>query len=187
MKEDISSYFDKTIALSQKTKAECLPLIEEISGEILDSLRNGGKIVLFGNGGSAADSQHIAAEFVNRFKLERKAIPALALSTDTSILTAIANDYSYENVFERQVEALVKKEDIVIAITTSGKSKNVLNALKKAKELGAKTVAFTGSGGTQGHADIELKIPSSETPRIQEMHSICGHIICELVENELFK
>lgn len=148
-----------------------------------------GKVLIFGNGGSAADAQHIAAEFVGRFQKERTPLPAIALNTNTSILTAIANDYGYETVFSRQIEALGNPQDIAIGISTSGKAKNVLTAIKKAKDIGLKTICLSGgSGGELSRAgDLTIIMPSSITARIQEAHITIGHIICELVESELFK
>lgn len=170
-----------------KTK-EIAGEINKISEMIIECYRRNGKVVLFGNGGSASDAQHIACEFISRFKLERKSLPSLAFTTNTSILTATGNDYDFSRVFERQVEGLVTKEDVVIGITTSGNSANVIKGIMKAKEIGAKTVAFTGRGGGKidGISDITLKVPSDDTPRIQEVHITVGHIICELVEKELF-
>lgn len=162
--------------------------ISEISEMITSCIEKGGKILWMGNGGSAADCQHLAAEFVGRFEAEREGFPAIALTTDTSILTAVSNDYGFESVFKRQIEALCKSEDIVIGISTSGKSPNIINALEKANTLGAVTIGFTG----QKKVPIDdvtkwcLKIPSTNTARIQEMHILCGHIICEMVENSIF-
>lgn len=163
-------------------------VIKEIAEAIINAYKNKKKVVLFGNGGSAADAQHIAAELVGKYKLIRDPLPALALSTNTSILTACGNDYGYETVFSKQVQAMVEKDDIVIGISTSGTSPNVLSAISAAKEKGAKTVGFTGADKTGlGEAvDICLAVTSNDTPRIQEAHITCGHIICYLVENELF-
>lgn len=156
---------------------------------VIASLKEGGKIIIFGNGGSAADAQHIAAEFVGRFQKERVALAAMALNTNTSILTAIANDYGYELVFARQIEGLARSSDVAIGISTSGKAKNVLLGIKKAKELGLKTICFSGGSGGDlvKAADISIIAPSSVTARIQEVHIVVGHIICELAENELFR
>ena len=156
---------------------------------IVKSIRSGGKVVIFGNGGSAADSQHIAAELVGRFKKERKAIAAIALTTDTSVITALANDYGYDVVFSRQVEALGRKGDVAIAISTSGKSKNIIDAVKAAKRIGIMTIALTGSSGgdLKKKCDISISVPSDDTPRIQESHCLIGHMICELVEEECAK
>jgi len=155
---------------------------------IINSYRSGGKVLLIGNGGSASDAQHIAAEFVGRFKLERKALPAIALTTDTSILTALSNDYGYETVFSRQLEALGNEKDVLIAITTSGSSKNILKAVDLAHKKNIKVIGLTGGGGgkLKKAADITIVVPSKNTPRIQEAHITIGHIICELVEEALF-
>jgi len=146
------------------------------------------KLLIFGNGGSAADAQHIAAEFVNRFTVERKPLPALALSTDTSILTSIANDYSFDEVFSKQVRALGRKDDIALGISTSGNSKNVIVALETAGEMGLYTVGLTGCGGGEMArcCNLALIVDSRETPRIQEAHITAGHILCELVDRILF-
>lgn len=161
--------------------------IEKMVSFIVDTYHQGGKVVLFGNGGSAADAQHIASELVGKFLMERRALPALALHTNTSILTALANDYGYETVFTRQVEALVNKEDTVIGISTSGNSPNVIEAIKAAKTKGARTIGLTGvkRGKLADVADLTVAVPSNSTPRIQEAHITIGHIICELVEREL--
>jgi D-sedoheptulose 7-phosphate isomerase len=164
----------------------CADSILQAASIIADSFKRGGKVVLFGNGGSAADAQHIAGELVGRFLLERQALPAIALTTNTSILTALGNDYGYSATFCRQVEALVNSGDVVIGISTSGNSPNVIEALKLAREKGAKAVALTGSGGRLTDvADLTLAVPSKVTPRIQEAHITIGHIICEIVESEL--
>jgi D-sedoheptulose 7-phosphate isomerase len=156
---------------------------------IITAYKTGKKIVLFGNGGSAADAQHIAGELVGRFKLERKPLRAIALTTDISVVTSIANDYGFENVFSRQIEAQVDEGDIVIGISTSGKSPNVLKGLHVARAKGAKIVGLTGMNGTAltEVSDIAIMVPSDNTPRIQEAHSIIGHILCELVERTLFE
>lgn len=161
--------------------------IEKMVSFIVDTYHQGGKVVLFGNGGSAADAQHIAGELVGKFLMERRALPALALHTNTSILTALANDYGYEMVFTRQVEALVNKEDTVIGISTSGNSPNVIEAIKAAKTKDARTIGLTGvkRGKLADVADLTVAVPSDSTPRIQEAHITIGHIICELVEREL--
>ena len=159
----------------------------EVAANIcIDSLKQGGKILLFGNGGSAADAQHIAAELVGRYKLERKGLSAIALSTDTSSLTAIANDYGYEHVFDRQIEALANPEDVAVGISTSGNSSNVINALQLAKNIGCKSIGLSGkSGGDMNKlCDVNLVIPAKDTARIQEMHILLGHIICHLIELE---
>ncbi len=158
--------------------------ILEVAGIMATAIKEGNKILLFGNGGSAADAQHIAAEIVGRFKKERKALPAIALTTDTSILTAVGNDYGFDTVFERQVEALCLPGDVAVGITTSGNSENVVRGLKKAHDLGATTVAFTGrNGGKVAQiAHYAFIVPSYETPRIQECHITLGHVLCELID-----
>ena len=160
------------------------PIIEQIADRILSVLLKGGKILLMGNGGSAADAQHIAAEFVVRYKLKRKAISAIALTTDPSVVTAMGNDFGFEELFARQVEAHARKGDVVIGLSTSGTSKNVYHAFTAAKETGCETIAFLGNdGGTiKAIADLPLIINSKDTPRIQECHILVGHIICDLVE-----
>ncbi|MEI7690677.1 MAG: D-sedoheptulose 7-phosphate isomerase [bacterium] len=167
---------------------EIVKTISKIIDATIATFRNNGKIIFMGNGGSAADSQHLAAEFVSKFQMERKALPSISLTVNTSILTAIGNDYGYDYVFSRQVEALTKPEDLVIGISTSGNSKNVCLALEKAKTIGAKTVGLTGQkgGDIKNISDIALCVPSDSTPRIQEAHITIGHIICSLVESRLF-
>lgn len=162
-------------------------VLERIALKMSAAMLNGNKILWCGNGGSAADSQHMAAELVGRFLRERRGLPSIALTTNTSILTAIGNDYGYELVFRRQVEALCAPGDVVVGISTSGNSKNVCLALEKAQEIGAYTVAFTGKngGGLARVADETLKIPSTETPRIQEGHILCGHMLCDYIEQSL--
>ena len=152
----------------------------------INCLKNDGTILIFGNGGSASDAQHIAAELVGRYKTNRKGLSAIALSTDTSILTSIGNDFGYKHIFARQVEALAKKADVAIGISTSGKSENVINALKRASELNCHTIGFSGQGGGEMNkfCDNNLVIPSEDTPRIQEMHIVIGHTICHLIDQE---
>jgi len=154
---------------------------------ISKSIKNGNKLVIFGNGGSAADAQHMAAEFVGRFMKERKSFSAIALSTDSSIITAIGNDYGFEKIFSRQIESLVKKNDVVIAISTSGKSANVLQGIKTSKKYGAKIISLTGKNSSRMklNSNILLNVPSVKTSRIQEVHRTIIHIICELVEKKL--
>ncbi|WP_337862768.1 D-sedoheptulose 7-phosphate isomerase [Nitrososphaera sp.] len=162
--------------------------IEKAAKMMISSIGKGGKIMFCGNGGSAADSQHIAAELVGKFlSKERRALPAIALTTNTSILTAIANDFSYEDVFERQVRALALVNDVVVGISTSGKSKNVIRAVMAAKQMGCKTAALTGSSGGElaALADVCIKVPSDNTQRIQECHILIGHILCGLVEDSI--
>jgi len=167
---------------------ELIKKIDEITRVIVNAYKENKKVILFGNGGSAADAQHIAGELVGKFYLERKALAAIALTTNTSELTAIANDYSFNRVFARQVEALVNPGDIVIGITTSGNSLNVIEGIKEAKLRGAVTIGFTGASGgkLKENVDYLLAVPSEDTPHIQESHIMIGHIICYLVEKELF-
>lgn len=161
-----------------------LKILEAVASEMAAVLSNGGTIFLCGNGGSAADAQHIAAEFIGRFKKERRSFPAIALTTDTSILTSLANDYSYDIIFARQLEGLARPGDLLVAISTSGNSRNVLEAVKKAKEIGLRTVAFTGEkGGTlSGMTDIVFKSASNHTSHIQETHITALHAVSEIVE-----
>jgi len=150
----------------------------------VDTLKAGNKVILFGNGGSAADAQHIAAELTGRYKTERKGLPGLALTTDTSALTAIGNDYGYDRVFDRQVESLAREGDLLIGISTSGNSKNVVNALKLGSEMGCKTLGLSGrdGGAMNDVCDFNLVVPSNNTPRIQEMHILFGHTICQCID-----
>lgn len=161
------------------------PKISDVGIAMQTCVKNDGKILLMGNGGSASDSQHIAAEIVGRFKKERKGMPAIALTTDSSILTSVANDLGYENIFVRQVEALCTEKDLVIGITTSGNSANVVNAMQAAKEMGAITVGLTGGTGGKltGICDHNIVVPSSVTARIQEAHIFVGHCLCEILES----
>lgn len=163
--------------------------LEQVALACIQRLHAGGKILLAGNGGSAADAQHIAGELVSRFAFDRPGLPAIALTTDTSILTAIGNDYGYEKLFARQVQALGQKNDVFIGYTTSGKSPNILLALQEARARGLVTIGLTGSrGGSMGElCDHLLEVPSAATPRIQEGHAVLGHILCGLVEAALFK
>lgn len=184
---DIAARLEENVRVQQAIARNTLGKIEAMVDLILAAYRSGGKIILCGNGGSAADAQHLAAELVGRFKLERRALPAIALNTNTSILTALGNDYGYETVFSRQVEALVNKNDVVIGLSTSGNSPNVIKAIEAAKAKGAKTIGLTGGKGglITKVADLAITVPSDNTPRIQEAHITIGHIVCELVEREL--
>jgi D-sedoheptulose 7-phosphate isomerase len=185
MQSIIQSEFSEHIKIAQATLEYIAAPLEIAANLCIDGLNNGGKILIFGNGGSAADAQHIAAELVGRYKLERKGLPAIALTTDTSVLTSIGNDYGYHHVFNRQIEALANEGDIVIGISTGGSSDNVISALKLANELGCKTVGFSGRDGGEMNTlcDINLVVPTDDTPRIQEMHIVIGHTICHLIEN----
>ena len=180
----------KTVLESTSNDAEVLKAAAEISRAIIAAYNNGGKVFIAGNGGSAADAQHIAAELVSRFYRERKALAAESLTVNTSNLTAIANDYDFSAVFSRQLEANARKGDIFWGISTSGNSKNIIAAIQTARNIGMKVVGFTGEGGGKmaepGTCDLIIKIPSKDTPRIQENHILIAHIICEMVETALF-
>jgi len=169
----------------KKNTSKLIYLAEHIS----KTFKNDRKIMLCGNGGSAADAQHIAAEFVNRFQLERQPLPALALTTDTSIITSVANDYGYEEVFSKQIAALGVEGDILLAFSTSGKSANILSAIRTAKERGLYAVGFIGGDGEEmlTLVDLALVVESNQTPRVQEAHILAGHLICELVDYILFQ
>ena len=188
----INEQIKKTITESSNLILNSINLsekIEESINEIIKCFKRGNKVIVFGNGGSAADAQHIVAEFIGRFQKERKSLPAISLTTDSSIITSLANDYSYDIVFSRQCESLVSKGDIVIGISTSGKSKNVENGIKTAKKKGAITIGLLGGdGGTiKNTTDISIVVPSTNTARIQEVHRVIYHIICDVVENEATK
>lgn len=165
---------------------EHMDVIQDIAVRCQFALANGNKILFCGNGGSAADAQHLSAELIGRFQKERRSLAAIALTTDTSILTAVGNDYGYDEIFARQVEGLGRQGDVIIGISTSGNSKNVVKAVEKARDTGMHTIALTGEGGGKlaELCDITLAIPSKVTARIQEMHILVGHIICELLEEE---
>ncbi|KGI55286.1 D-sedoheptulose 7-phosphate isomerase [Campylobacter sp. MIT 97-5078] len=190
MKEYIKSHILKSLSVKEQILGDeaLISLIKEVALKLIVCYKNGGKTLLAGNGGSAADAQHIAAEFVSRFYFDREGIPSIALTTDTSILTAIGNDYGYEKLFSRQVQAQGKKGDIFIGISTSGNSKNILEALQMCKEKGILSVGLTGLSGGSMHelCDYCIKVPSNETPRIQEAHILIAHILCAIVEEELF-
>ena len=186
MQSIIKHEFSEHIKVSVETIKSIGKPIEIAAKICIDSLKNGNKILIFGNGGSAADAQHIAAELVGRYKTERKGIPAIALTTDTSAITSIANDYGYLHVFDRQVEALANEGDVVIGISTGGGSANVISALRLANDLGCKTIGFSGRDGGEFNAlcDVNLIAIAEDTPRIQEMHILIGHTICHLIELE---
>ena len=183
IKEEFVSHLE-TIELVMNTMENDLVIASKLA---VDTLKNGNKILLFGNGGSAADAQHIAAELTGRYKVERKGLPGIALTTDTSALTAIGNDYGYDRVFDRQVESLANNGDLLIGISTSGNSQNVINALKVGKAMGCQTIGFSGrDGGLMNNVcDVNLIVPSDNTPRIQEMHILFGHTICQIIDNQL--
>jgi D-sedoheptulose 7-phosphate isomerase len=184
MEAKIHSAINLHVAAAQTLSARWA-LIAQIASTVAGSLRKGGKVLICGNGGSAADSQHMAAELVGRFKLERRALSALALTTDTSVLTSLSNDYSYDRVFERQIEAHGRPGDVLIGLSTSGASPNVLKALVKARELRLTTIGFLGRDGgvIKAACDLSLLIEDADTPRVQEMHILAAHIVCELVED----
>ena len=176
-----------SIALNQEMLAAQVPLVLRLSSLIVETFQRGGRVFLLGNGGSAAEAQHIATEFLVHFKHQRRALPVIALTTDTSVLTAAGNDFDFDQIFVRQVEALVGSDDILVALSTSGASTNVLKAVQMARQRGATTVGFTGSrkGALAEMADIPVEVPSGDTQRIQEAHLLLWHIICELVDNAI--
>ena len=186
MQSIIKHEFSEHLKASKKTMESIGKPIEIAAKLCIDSLKNGNKILIFGNGGSAADAQHIAAELVGRYKTERKGLSAIALTTDTSILTSVSNDYGYSYLFKRQVEALANDGDVLIGISTGGTSANVVSALKIAKKLGCQSIGFSGRDGGEFNSvcDVNLKAIAEDTPRIQEMHILFGHIICHLIELE---
>ena len=184
--ELIEKSFNEILEVINESKSLLNEIILVIN-KITNAIKNGNKIILFGNGGSAADAQHVAAEFIGRFNLERQSIPAIALTTDTSVLTSLGNDYSFDVIFSRQCESLVSKGDVVIGISTSGNSKNVENGLLTSKKKGAETIGVLGNGGgtIKETTDVSLIVNSSSTPRIQEIQRVLFHIICDIVEKEL--
>ena len=186
MYKRIEKIIEESIEVKKK-----LPIRQIISAyqAIVERYKKGGKLLICGNGGSAADAQHMAGEFVNRFKIERKSFPCLALTTDTSIMTAIGNDYGFDDIFSKQVEANGLERDILLGISTSGNSKNIVKAVETAKRMGLYTICFLGNDGGKlaKICDLPLIVPSYDTPRIQEGHELVMHILCELVEEELSK
>lgn len=187
MEKKIQDIFADHIALAKTSSVQLNAVIAKACKVVTDAIKNGNKVLLFGNGGSAADAQHIAAEFTGRFVTERRSLPAIALTTDTSALTAIGNDYGFERIFERQVEGLANENDVLIGLSTSGNSPNVLKALEAGKNLGCKTIGFSGRDGGYMNicCDTNIVIPSNITARIQEMHILIGHIICEAVDEAI--
>jgi len=183
MKPDVKSILNEHLSVCKKIEPSS---IERLAASMGEALKKGNKLLICGNGGSAADAQHLAAELTGRFKKERKGLAGLALTTDTSALTAIANDYGYEQVFSRQVEALGKKGDVLLLISTSGNSSNLLLAAKKAREMGIAILGLLGKGGGTARelCDFSIIVPSDNTPRIQEMHGLILHVICELMDEE---
>lgn len=187
MQNEIKSMIVESI----ETKRMCLelaPQIEKAAHLVINALKNNRKIILAGNGGSSAQAAHISAEFVGRYKIERRALPAIALTTDLAAITAIGNDYGFDAIFERQIEALGNEGDVFIALSTSGNSKNIINAVEKAKKMNIHIIGLLGKDGgkLKNISSVEIIVPSSNTPRIQEAHLMILHIICELAENELF-
>ncbi len=185
MQQMINREIDLHIKTILKTKELLQHDIQKACQMAVNCIKKGNKILIFGNGGSAADAQHIAAELTGRYKCERQGLPAIALTTDTSALTAIGNDYGFEKIFARQVEALASRGDLIWGISTSGNSENVLKAFEMAKKLGCQTLGLSGKGGGKmnKNCDLNIVIPSDDTPRIQEMHILIGHIVCQAVDN----
>ena len=186
MIERVREIFQESISVKEKTLEENLDKIQQVVKMLIAAFDDGKKILIFGNGGSAADSQHIAAEFIGRFRKERQSLPTIALSTDTSILTALANDYDFEIIFSRQIEGLGQRGDVALGISTSGNSKNVVKGIQAAKAKGMKTISLTGQGGGRlaEISDVCIAVPSKVTARIQESHMTIAHVICELVEEK---
>ncbi|MDA8091965.1 MAG: D-sedoheptulose 7-phosphate isomerase [Actinomycetota bacterium] len=189
MKEKILRIFEESSAVKEKFARENHTLIEDVSKAIAEAFSHGRRVFLFGNGGSANDASHIAGEFVNRFKLERPPLPAIAINTDFGVMTAISNDYDFAEVFAKQIKALAEEGDIAVAITTSGGSANVIKGLEAAKKKKMRTVVLTGAKGAKlaARAEFGLVVPSADTPRVQETHITLGHVICQLVEEILFE
>ncbi len=190
MSDLIKNILQESCAVKQKVINDdrLIKVIQDVTSVCVNALNNGNKILLAGNGGSASDSQHIAAELVGRFEKERKGLPALALTTNSSQLTAISNDYGYDSVFQRQVQALAKSGDVFFGLSTSGNSRNVVNAVEQCRELNVVTVAMTGESGGQLKAisDYCINVPSSNTARVQEVHITIGHIICLAIEESIY-
>jgi D-sedoheptulose 7-phosphate isomerase len=188
MKDAAQKIFSDHLAVVRgQMDGEAGAVLTRIAGIVIQALHRGNKVIFFGNGGSAADSQHLAAELVGRFQKDRKALPAISLTVDTSCITALANDYSFDVVFERQLEALARPGDVSIGFSTSGGSRNVIRAQKKARQLGLSPVAFIGgkASALEGLCDVVYKVPSENTARVQESHILAGHILCQLVEEAL--
>lgn len=191
LRKRASQHFLDSIAVKQKSESLLSESVAQGVLAIADCLRAGGKVMACGNGGSAADAQHFAAELVGRFEREREELAAIALTTDSSILTAVGNDYSYEEIFSKQVRGLGKKDDILLGISTSGNSKNVIKAIEAAKKIGMRIIAFTGNGGGKistllGDGDIHMSVPSERTARIQETHLVLLHALCDGVDHVLY-
>ena len=187
MKDIIKKVLAESIAVKEKFISGHAEQLIKTATLLAHCISSGNKIMLFGNGGSAADAQHIAAEFINRFEIERRPLPALALTTDTSVITSIGNDYHFDDIFSKQIQALGKKGDVAVGISTSGNSKNVIKAINLSKEMGIHTVGLSGPGGRlKERADLPLCVDSDSTARIQESHAIAGHILCLLTDRILF-
>ncbi len=188
MKEDIAKRIEESISVKNNilNDTHLVDAIERATTIVVNAIKNGNKVIFCGNGGSAADSQHLAAELIGKFYFNRQSLPAVSLTVNTSIITAIGNDFGFDKVFARQLEGIGKTGDVLIGLSTSGNSGNVVEAFKIAKKIGIKTVAFTGENGgiLKDFADILINVPSNDTPRIQEAHILIGHIVCELVEKE---
>lgn len=182
----LNELFDESVKTISNSKSIFEDVVDSIRLMKI-SLKRNGKIIAFGNGGSAADAQHFVAEFIGRFEKERDSIPAIALTTDTSIITAIGNDYSFDEIFSRQCEAIIQKNDILFAISTSGNSQNIIKAVKEAKKRNVKVISLTGKTGgkLKRFSDVCIKIPSTSTARIQEVHRIVLHSICKIIEDEI--
>jgi len=189
MKEEIAQIFRESADLKLRFIRQNAEVIVQVVRMIVEAFKSGNKVLLFGNGGSAADAQHMAGEFINRFLIERPPLPAIALTTDTSVLTSISNDYGYVESFSKQVKALGKEGDVAIGISTSGSAANVIKAVKVAREMGIKTVGLSGrDGGELAKAvDVAIVVDAQVTPRIQEVHITIGHVICEMVDRMLFQ
>jgi len=187
MQNRIAQILRSSARVHEETAITLCAEIAQAAQLIIDSMRDGGKLALCGNGGSAADAQHIAAELVGRFQMERRPLPAIALTTNSSVLTSLSNDYGFSDVFRKQVEALLVTGDVLIALTTSGNSPNCLEAVRAAREKGVTTIALTGAGGGQiaQQVDLALIVPHEQTARIQEIHITIGHALCELIEEAL--
>lgn len=186
--KEVKDQIRKSILVKEAVITHLLPHIEEAHTKVHSALKEGKKVLLAGNGGSASQASHIAAEFTGRYQLERASLPAIALTCDTSALTSISNDYGYDYVFERQIEGIGSKGDVFIAISTSGNSKNLINAMQKARKMGLTVIGVLGKGGGKMKecSDVTITVPSDDTPRIQESHIMILHIICDIVERRLF-
>jgi D-sedoheptulose 7-phosphate isomerase len=187
MRDIITTILEDSIRVKQQAIMDQLDALIAAADMLVTCVASGHKILLFGNGGSAADAQHIAAEFINRFQIERHPLPALALTTDTSIITSIGNDYSFDQIFEKQIQALGKRDDVAWGFSTSGNSPNVVAGLRAAREQGLRCLGMTGQGGALIDAsDLALTVPTATTARVQETHIVMGHILCQLVDQTLF-